>query len=166
MKVHYPDFPAVGRFEANYFLPEAWKPEYRNPAFANARPDDRFWAARIIAALPDDAVRGDRADRTVRRIRVRREYLIDTLLARKSKVLTAWLNGTNPIVNPALSAIGRADVRERGGTRPASSAAAERYTVEWSRFDNATGTHEPAGAETTVTEPRAQAPRVTAGVKA
>ena len=37
VKVDYPDYPALGRFEANYFLPQAWKPEYPNPAFQNAR---------------------------------------------------------------------------------------------------------------------------------
>ena len=39
-----------------YFRPEDWKPEYPNPAFSNARPEDRFWAARILAGLSDDGV--------------------------------------------------------------------------------------------------------------
>ena len=29
--------------------PELWKPEYPNAAFENMRPDDAFWAARIVA---------------------------------------------------------------------------------------------------------------------
>ena len=156
VKVHYPDYPSIGRFEANYFLPQAWKPEYRNPAFANTRPDDRFWAARIIAAFPDDAIRG--IVQTARLSNPRAsQYLVETLLARKSKVLTAWLNDTNPIVNPSLSGSGVLTF-DNAAEQAGVSAAAERYTVEWSRFDNATGAHEVAGAETTITEPRAQAP--------
>lgn len=156
VKVDYPNYPSIGRFEANYFLPQEWKPEYRNPAFANARPEDRFWAARIVAEFPDDTVR-----RIVQAARYSdpraSEYLVDTLLARKRKVLTAWLNGTNPVVNPSLNGSGLLTF-ENAAERAGVAKAAERYTVEWSRFDNATGTHEPAGGEATVTEPRAQAP--------
>ena len=57
IKVDYPDIPSLGRFESTYFRPEEWKPEYPNPAFTNARPDDLFWAARILAGLSDDGVR-------------------------------------------------------------------------------------------------------------
>ena len=154
--VDYPNYPSIGRFEANYFLPQEWKPEYRNPAFVNARPDDRFWAARIVAAFPDDTVR-----RIVQAARYSdpraSEYLVDSLLTRKNKVLMAWLNGANPVVNPAVNASGLLTF-ENAAERAGVAKAADRYTIEWSRFDNATGTHEPAGGEATVTEPRAQAP--------
>ncbi len=156
VKVHYPDYPSVGRFEANYFLPETWKPEYRNPAFVMARSEDRFWAARIVSAIPDDAVR-----KVVESARFSdpraAEYLVATLLARKHKVLTAWLNDTNPIDNPSLSATGVLTF-ENAAERAGVAKAADRYTVEWSRFDNATGTHDPSGAESTLTETRAQVP--------
>jgi hypothetical protein len=156
VKFEYPDYPSIGRFEGNYFLPEAWKPEYRNPAFANARPDDRFWAARILAAVPDETVR--RVVETARYSDPRAaDYLIETLLLRKTKVLSAWLNGTNPIVNPALSNAGVLTF-ENAAERAGVASAAERYTVEWLQFDNASGAHEPAGPEATITEPRAQAP--------
>ena len=54
--VKYPDLPSIGRFEADFFQPELWKPDYPNPAFDNARSDDEFWAARRIAAFSDEAV--------------------------------------------------------------------------------------------------------------
>ena len=57
IKVDYPEIPSVGRIEAEYFNPDEWKPEYPNAAFRNARADDRFWAARIVAAIPPEAVR-------------------------------------------------------------------------------------------------------------
>ena len=78
-------------------------------------------------------------------------------MLRNSKVLTAWLNGTNPVVNPALSESGVLTF-ENAAERAGVSTAAQRYTVEWLRFDNATGAHEAVGTEATVTEPRAQAP--------
>src|SRR4029077_4327891 len=31
-RVPYPDFASIGRIEADQFEPEAWKPEYPNPA--------------------------------------------------------------------------------------------------------------------------------------
>jgi hypothetical protein len=56
IKVNYPDLPAIGRFEANYFRPERWKPEYPNPAFDNARPDDLYWGARHVVAMTNEAI--------------------------------------------------------------------------------------------------------------
>src|SRR5688500_10571119 len=45
----YPKVPvSVGRFEGTRFKPEAWKPEYPNPAFRNMRPEDDFWSVRIV----------------------------------------------------------------------------------------------------------------------
>jgi hypothetical protein len=156
VKVDYPDYPAIGRIESNYFQPENWKPEYPNPAFLNARPDDRFWAARIVASLPDDAVRAivDAAEYSDRRAA---DYLLETLLVRKSKILMEWLNGTNPVVHPALSATGELTF-ENAAERAGVAKAAEGYTLAWTRFDNATGTHEPVGGEQNVTEPEARAP--------
>jgi len=156
IKVEYPEIPAIGRIESNYYQPQAWKPEYPNPAFRNARPEDRFWAARIIAALSDDAVKAIVATAKYSDPRAT-DYMVETLLARKSKVLMAWLNGTNPIVHPSLSPSG-ALTFENAAAQAGVAKAAERYTVAWSRFDNAAGTHEPVGEEERVTGMRAQAP--------
>jgi hypothetical protein len=156
IKVPYPDIPAVGRIESNYYRAETWKPDYPNPAFRNARADDRFWAARIIAAFNDEAVAT-----VVRTAKFTdpgaTEYLTKTLLERRSKVLTAWLNGTNPVVDLALSETGELTFTN-AATQAAVAKPAERYTLRWARFDNATATAHPAGAEQTVTEPRASAP--------
>jgi hypothetical protein len=156
LKVDYPDIPAVGRLESTYYRAEEWKPDYPNPAFKNARPEDRFWAARIVAAFTDEAVAAlvrsaqySNPDAT--------DYLVKTLLERRRKVLAAWLNGTNPIVDVALGASGEltfANAAQQAGV----AKGAERYTVQWSRFDNATGNHENAGGEQTVKEPRSEAP--------
>ena len=155
IKVPYPDIPAVGRFESTYFRPEAWKPAYPNPAFVNARADDRFWAARIVAAFSDEQVRaivqtGRYSDPRAA------DYLTDVLLARKSKILNSWLNGTNPIVNPSLTADGMLAF-ENAAEEAAAGPAAEAYVVEWIPFDNAAGSGKSLG-EQRVTSTRAQVP--------
>jgi hypothetical protein len=157
VKIPYPDIPAVGRIESTYFRPENWKPEYPNPAFRNARPEDQFWAARIISHIPVDAVRAivESAKFTDGRAT---EYLVETILARKAKVQMLWLNVTNPVVDFSLDPEGR--MRFRNGSEIVGMAKpAERYTIQWSRFDNATSTLTPVGAEQTITTTEAQAPR-------
>ena len=156
IKVPYPDVPAVGRIEASYFQPELWKPDYPNPAFRLCRADDRFWAANIVAAVSDDAVRAVVATAKFTDARAS-EYLVDTLLTRRKKVLTAWLTRTNPIVRPALSASG-ALTFENAAVTAGVATAAPRYTIAWARFDNTSDAHDPVGGEQTLTEARAQAP--------
>ena len=138
IKVHVSGIPAVGRFESTYFRAENWKPDYPNPAFRNARPEDRFWAARIVSAFTDEAV-----EAVVRSAQFTdpgaTEYLTKTLLERRAKVLSAWLNGTNPVVNLALSETGELTF-ENAAERAGVAKPAEHYTVQWSRFDNAAGT--------------------------
>jgi hypothetical protein len=156
IKVPYPDIPAVGRFEAAYFRPELWKSDYPNPAFRNARPEDRFWAAQIVSEVSEDGVRaivrtGRYTDPNAT------DYITETLLARRTKVIATWLNGTNPVVRPVMSPAGVMTF-ENAAERAGVAKAAERYTLEWSRFDNATGSHTAIGGGQTVAEPRAQAP--------
>ena len=156
LTVDYPKIPSVGRFESTYYRAADWKPDYPNPAFTNARPEDRFWAARIVAAVTDDAVAA--AVRTARYSHPEAtEYVTKTLLERRSKVLNAWLNGTNPLVNVALGPAGELTF-ENASEQAGVGKAAERYTIQWSRFDNAAGTHQDVGAEEPLTTPRAQAP--------
>lgn len=155
IKVPYPDLPAVGRIESSYFQPEMWKPDYPNPAFRLARADDRFWAGNIVAAVSEEAVRAVVATAKYSDTRAA-EYLTETLLARRRKVLAATLNGTNPIVRPSLSASGLLTF-ENAAVQAGVALPAERYHVEWLRFDNASDSHEQV-AEQDVTETRAQAP--------
>lgn len=56
-KAYYPNYPSVGRFEWKTFDPMAWRPEYINPSFENALPDDAFWAAKQVMAVTDDQIR-------------------------------------------------------------------------------------------------------------
>ena len=156
IKVSYPDIPSLGRIESTYFRPEDWKPEYPNTAFKNARPEDLFWAARILATLSDESVRA--VVQTAQYSDPKAvDYLTETLIARKSKVLKAWLNGTNPLVNASLASSGLLTFENASQTAGVGNAA-ERYTVQWAQFDNATGQIKEVGPEQTSADPRAQAP--------
>ena len=156
LKVPYPELPAVGRIESTYFRPELWKPDYPNPAFKNAQPEDRFWAARIVSTFSDDAIKAVVGTAKYSDPQAA-AYIVDTLLARRSKVLTSWLTGINPIVDAELNAEGVLTFRN-AAELAAVATAPERYTVEWLRFDNATNASEAVGSEQTLASPRAQAP--------
>ena len=157
IKTPYPRIPAVGRVESTYFRPEDWKADYPNPAFRNTLDEDRFWGAGIVARFTDDAVRA-----MVETARfsdpAATDYLTKVIIERRTKVLNSWLNGTNPLINLALSARGELTF-ENAAEKAGVAKAAERYSVQWSRFDNATGQAEPFGDEESVASSRVQAPQ-------
>jgi hypothetical protein len=158
LHIDYPDDapPAVGRIEATAFTPEQWKPEYPNPAFDNMRPDDAFWAARIVATLDAASIRAivEKARYSDPRATA---YMTDILIKRREKVLRTWLTAVNPVVDFALSNSGAltfANAAERAGV----VSPAQGYTVQWSRFDNATGTATRVGDRTEATALTSVAP--------
>ena len=154
-KVDYPDAPAaVGRFESAFFDPITWKPEYPIPAFERMRPEDAFWAARIIARFDEPAVRaivskGRFSDPAAT------DFIVRTLMERRAKILRTWLTAVTPIVDPALGASG---LTFRDAAVDAGVAVApEAYDVTWFAFDNATGARRQAGESARVA-PGAAAP--------
>jgi hypothetical protein len=147
---------SVGRFEADFFDPVRWRPEYPNPAFDNMRADDAFWAARLVARFSDEAIRA-----VVAKARYSEpgaaEHIATTLIARRDKVLRAWLTGVNPIVDAEMGPDGvltfeNAAVAARVATAPTE------YLLTWARFDNATGTTSGNPIEGRQAMARAQAP--------
>jgi hypothetical protein len=157
MLIDYPDVPSsIGRLEAKAFDPEKWKPEYPNPAFDNMRPDDAFWAARIVSRFNDEMIAAvvRKAEYSDPRAT---QYMTQVLIARRDKVLATWLNHVCPAVDPVLSTDGaftftNAAVAARAA-EPATS-----YQLQWFRFDNATSTRVPVGDQQTTTAPTGRAP--------
>jgi len=150
-------YPYVGLFEGDAFEPERWKPSYPNRAFANMRPDDAFWAARIVAKFNDEAVEG-----IVRKAQFREpraaDYVVSVLKKRRDKVVKTWLNAVNPLVDFRLAADGTLTF-ENAAVAAGVSSAPTGYSITWTRFDNATDTHTAIGGETTVSATTARAPQ-------
>jgi hypothetical protein len=157
MRIDYPDVPAsIGRLESEAFDPLAWKPEYPNPAFANMRPDDAFWAARVVSRFTSEMIRGvvEKAQYSDPRAT---DFMTQVLIARQKKVVAAWLNQVCPVIDPVLAANGtltfaNAAVDAGVATTP------EEYSLQWFRFDNATNTRTPSGDPASVRAASAQAP--------
>jgi hypothetical protein len=156
--IHYPDVaPSVGRFEAEKFDPEGWKPEYPNPAFDNLQADDAFWAARIISFFTEDIVRAVVAKGRYSDPKAA-EYIVQTLMKRRQKVLTVWLNQVLPIEDVRLDAAGTL-TWGNAAVRAGVASPATAYRLVWSRFDNAADSHTPVGTEVAVEGTRAEAPK-------
>ena len=157
MTIDYPRVSrSVGRLESERFDPLTWKPEYPNPSFDNLRADDAFWAARIVSRFSDAAIRA-----VVEKARytdpAATDYMAKAIVARRDKVVAAWINQVCPVVNPVLSADGTLTFRNAAVDANAATPP-ERYQLEWFRFDNATGGRTPIGGAVTVSSGSAVAP--------
>ena len=89
--IEYPDFKSVGRFEAEHFLPEKWRPQYPNPAFSASNEADEFWAAKQVMNFTDEQIRaivstGEYSNPEAA------AYLAETLIERRNKIGKAYLD--------------------------------------------------------------------------
>lgn len=130
---------AIGRLPANNasFDPDAWKPRVPNPAFLHARADDKFWAARKLAAMKTDliaaAVRsGEFGDAEAE------AFLVHALAQRRDAIERAYLTAVNPIADLAIAddVLSFSNVAVDADVARAPYA----YRAEWSTFDNTTHT--------------------------
>ena len=134
-KVQYPEHPGVGNIEADFFQPDAWRPEYPNPAFERMQDEDAFWAAAIVHEFSDDAVRAAVATGELGNAESER-YLVDTLIRRRDKTVAHYFARTNPL---AWFAVEGGALRFRNLGEESGLGRVEGYDVEWSEFDNTTG---------------------------
>jgi hypothetical protein len=157
MTIDYPDVPrSVGRLEAERFDPLTWKPEYPNPAFANMRPDDAFWAARIVSKFSDEAIRAV-VEKAAYTDRAATDFVTNAIITRRNKVVAAWINQVCPVDDMTLSADGTLAFTNAAVNAKAATAA-ERYELNWFRFDNATDQRTPVGGAMTASSGSARAP--------
>lgn len=142
-RAKYPKYPSVGLFEWKTFDPETWRPEYINPAFHNALPDDTFWAAKQVMAINDDQIRwavetGQYSDAAAR------DWVVECLIQRRNKIGKTFFAKVLPLDRFRVEADALAfdDLGAKHGLYPARA-----YRVAWSTFSNQTGASAPvAGA--------------------
>ena len=131
------NMPAAGNFTADGFVPARWKPHYPNPAFANLRPDDALWAARLVAAFSPEAIEAIVGKARFSDPRVV-DHMIGTLMRRRELVLRTWLAVENPVANVRLDDDGVLRF-DNVAEQAAVAARPERYDLAWFTFDNSTG---------------------------
>jgi hypothetical protein len=139
-KVSFPDLPAVGHIEADYFEPWRWKTEYPHPAFEQMDAADAFWAASIAARFSDRMIKSI--------VEVARlsdpqsaKYLADVIIRRRDKVVAYWLTGTNPLDRfEARRHAGEVTVTfDHAAMRNGLANDTAKYIVNFASLDNMTG---------------------------
>lgn len=133
-RAHYPDIPAVGRFEAEVFDPEIWVPEYRNPAFKNRLPDDAFWAAKQVMAFTDEEIRALVKTGLYSDPRAA-DWITECLIKRRDKIGKAFFSKLLPLDHLEVRD-GRLVFADLAVEHKLAGSRA--YSVEWSQFNNET----------------------------
>jgi hypothetical protein len=131
--------PSIGRLreENAGFNPDLWKPRVPNQAFLHARSDDRFWAARKLAALSTGVLRaavqaGEFGDPAAE------AFLIRALAQRRDAIARRYLVNVNPIADLTLDDSGTLTFRNVAVDADVARAPGAYHAV-WSQFDNSTG---------------------------
>ena len=154
-KVTFPDFPSVGRYEADAYEPHGWRNDYPNPAFVRMTSRDAFWAAKILARFTREELRavvatGQYSDPAAA------EYLTETIVARQHKTAGYYLNLMTPLDEFTVTDAGLSftNLSERYGyAEPGAS-----YEIAWAVYDDANQSLSPVTETATVTEPMAPVP--------
>ncbi|MBN1567399.1 MAG: hypothetical protein JXA73_06105 [Acidobacteria bacterium] len=146
----YPKLSAVGRIESDAFELDRWKPNYPNPAFLRRRPDDEYWAAKIVMAFTNDDIRavvetGQYSDPLFV------DYLVSTLAQRRDKIGRACFANVLSLDNFGTR---DGDLFFEDLSVTYNFRALLPYQISWSGFDNNTGAFTPLPGETSFRLPR------------
>ena len=166
MKVDYPDYPSVGHYEADFFEPWTWRPNYPNPAFDRIDAADAFWAASIVSRFTDEMLRAIVAEGQISDPEAA-AYLTDVIITRRDKVVNYWISRTNPLDRFEVDRLAGAGLEltfENAAIRLGAAQQGATYRVRWSALDNLSGQETPAGGRlSSSAEARAPVPEAAWG---
>ncbi len=94
--LHYTPYRSVGAFEAEVFDPGKWKEVYPYAPIRASRPDDDYWAAKILGALTEEHIRA-LIEAAQYPEPGAAEYMVHTLMKRRRKVLEYFLHRVSPV---------------------------------------------------------------------
>ncbi|HEY7500495.1 MAG TPA: hypothetical protein VH740_18380 [Vicinamibacterales bacterium] len=155
--VDYVEHPEIGRFSAEAYEPDEWKPRVPAGALLRVRDDDTFWAALRVMAFTDEHIRA--AVKTGKYTDPAAEKLLaDVLIERRNKIGRTYLRRVNPLTKFALDGSGVLTFENAAVRAQVAEAPKGGYTASWFRFDNATGATQPIGSATKAGQERVQAP--------
>jgi len=136
-KVKWPKFPqyqAVGRWEADHFDPQGWKNDYPNPAFVRMTARDAFWAAKIMAKFSSAELRaivkmGQYSDPENER------YFHEVLVKRQIECVRFGISGLNPLDEFRVAG-NRLEFTNLAEDYGLAAPGATRYKILWHSYDN------------------------------
>ena len=157
-KVKWPEFPkyeSIGRWESDFYEPQAWRNDYPNPAFVRMTDRDAFWAAKIIMRFTRHELEaivetGEITDPEASR------YFLETLIERQHKTARYYVSRLNPIdeFEVAAGSLRFVNLPERYGFAGPGTT----YRCQWSVFDNRDGSTLELGGVAEATQASAPLP--------
>ena len=156
-KVRFPDFPSIGRYEADAYEPHAWRNDYPNPAFVRMTGRDAFWAAKILARFTPDEIAAVVATGQYSNPAAA-AYLVETIVTRQQKTASYYLNLMNPLDEFTVTegALTFTNLSEHHGYAEANAS----YEVAWSVYDDTDGSVTPLAEGAPLSSARAPLPAV------
>jgi hypothetical protein len=121
---------AVGVFESEVFDPARWRPQFLNPAFVEAAPEDTFWAAAILARIDREHVRAAVGAAGYSEPGAA-DWIGDVLMARRGRLLAHAFRNMLALVDPSIDdgyRLRLTDVDPAAGRAPRY-----RWSVRWNR---------------------------------
>ena len=130
-RADHPKLTGVGLFDSESFDPDAWKPNYPNPAFLLMDREDAFWAAKQVAAFTDEEIRalvetGEYSDSRAT------QWITESLIKRRDKIAETWFSGVLPLDNIRVLG-GQLTFADLGARRDIGNRS--EYSVRWASCD-------------------------------
>ncbi len=129
--------PSIGWMDAESFDPEAWKPNWPNPAFQLATDRDGYWGAKLVGSFADDQIRTAVEAGRLPSARAT-DTLVSILIERRDLVVNYWYGRVSPLENFEL---------EGPNTDPASYGASGPLTVRFNDLGIGAGLWTPDDVE-------------------